>query len=133
MEEDRIKELFREYDPNVSSSMAFIERLEQNLDAVEMIHRENAAVMKRNKVAVCSAACAGFISGVIFTMLLPYITNIIRSGMESLTSPAGQPGLPDYPQVISWILIGAVSVFVAVNTYDIALSLQPLKGGRRED
>ncbi|MDE6741034.1 MAG: hypothetical protein K2J58_01740 [Muribaculaceae bacterium] len=127
MEEDKISRIFREYDPELSSSITFVERLERNLNAVEMIHRENAVVMKRNKTAVGIAACTGFISGVIFTLLLPYITNMIRSLVESIIGLTGQQAIPDYSQAFSWIIIGTISVFVAVNTYDIALSLQPLK------
>lgn len=133
MEEDRIKELFREYDPELSSSKAFINRLERHLDAVEMIHRENAAVMKRNRVAVIAAACAGFISGMIFTLLLPYLVDIVGYFIETLTGLLGNNGFYGYHQAISWIFVGAVSVFVALNTYDITLSLLPLRDGKQED
>lgn len=132
MEEEKIKELFREYDPKLSSSMAFIERLERNLNAVEMIHRKNNAVMKRNKRAVVMAACAGFISGIIFTLFLPYLTDIINSGMGAIADLFGHNDFSGYPYTLSWIIVGAVSVFVAVNTYDIALSLLPSTDERRE-
>ena len=133
MEEDKIKELFCEYDPELSPSKAFIYRLERHLDAVEMIHRQNAAVMKRNRVAVIAAACAGFISGIIFTLLLPYLVEIVVYSIETITGLSGNDGFYGYPQAISWIFIGAASVFVAVNTYDISLSLLPLRDGKQED
>lgn len=133
MEEEKIKDMFRKYDPDLSSSMAFMERLERNLNAVEMIHRENNAVMRRNRLAVALAACAGFISGVIFTLLLPYITDMIESGLEAIEGLGTYSDFSVYPQVISWCIIGAISVFIAVNTYDISLSLLPLKGESLED
>lgn len=133
MEEDKISRIFREYEPEISSSMAFMERLERNLNAVEMVHRENEAVMRRNRIAIAAAAFAGFISGMIFTLLLPYITEVIRSGFEYLTRINGLYINNSYPQVLSWIIIGAISVFIAVNTYDITLSLLPLKGGKPGD
>ncbi|MDE7347878.1 MAG: hypothetical protein K2N48_14200 [Muribaculaceae bacterium] len=132
MEEDKIKELFSSYDPELSSSLAFIERLERNLNAVEIIHKENEAVMNRNKVAVAAAALAGFLSGMIFSLILPYLTIIFRTIFESIPGVNGQDLPGGYLQVASWIFVGAVSVFVAVNTYDITLSLQPSKGVRRE-
>lgn len=132
MEEDKISRIFRGYDPKLSSSRAFMERLERNLDAVEMIHRENEAVMRRNRIAIAVAAFAGFVSGMLFTLLLPYLTAMIRSGMQSIPGIVGQHISSGYPQALSWIIIGACSVFIAVNTYDIALSLQPLKDGKRE-
>lgn len=132
MEEDKIKDIFQRYDPDLSSSMAFMERLERNMDAIEFIHKENAAVMKRNRIAVYVATCLGFISGIIFTLLLPYLKDMIGSVMEAIPVAFFQSVISGYTTAISWIIIGAASVFIAVNTYDITLSLQPLRGGRRE-
>ena len=131
MEEERIKDIFREYDPELSSGIAFIERLERNLNAVEMIHRENTAAMKRNKLAVGISAFVGFISGILFTLFIPSLTDLINSGLETISRITGQYAFSDHPQAIAWILIGAFSVFIAVNTYDITLSLLPSRGVRR--
>ena len=133
MEEERLKDLFSQYDPELSSSMAFLERLERKLEAVELIHQENAAVMKRNKLAVAIATFAGFISGILFTLILPYLADVIKSSMEAIAGHEWQQDFSGYPQVISWFIVGAISVFIAVNTYNISLSLLPLKGGNRED
>lgn len=132
MEEDKIKDIFSSYNPELTSSFAFMERLERNLNAVELIHRENAAVMKRNRMAVAVAACVGFISGMILTLLLPYIIKMIQSLMASFPVNMAHNINPGYTLTISLILIGAVSVFVAVNVYDITLGLIPSTGGRRE-
>ncbi len=133
MEEDRIKDIFREYDPELSSSIAFMERLERNLNAVELIHRENAAAMKRNKRAVTMAACAGFATGIIFTLILPYLTDLIHSVLVSFIGFAGEQDITGYSQVISWLIIGAFSVFIALDTYEITLNHRSLRGGKQED
>ena len=132
MEEEKIKDIFSNYDPELTSSPAFIERLEHNLDTVELIHTENAAVMKRNRVAVAVAACAGFLSGILFTLLLPYLMNMFQSLIATFSGVTVLNINPAYTQALSWILIGAVSVFIAVNAYEITLSLRPSSDARPE-
>ncbi|MBD5262119.1 MAG: hypothetical protein HDS38_08330 [Bacteroides sp.] len=119
MEEERIKDLFKDYAPDLSSSMDFMQRLERNLDAVELIHRENAAVMKRNRLAVAIASCAGFLTGVIFTLLFPYINSLIQSLSESIQASCNIPYSLNGMQLIAWLAVGAASVFVALNTYSL--------------
>ena len=124
MEEERIKDFFHGYDPELSSGIAFMERLERNLDAVEMIHRENEAAMKRNRIAVAVAAAAGFITGVVFTLIFPYIKALIQSMMATvLTEFRLSDNLQcEYVMTVSWLLIGGISVLVALNTYNLTLA-----------
>lgn len=127
MEEERLKDLFQAYNPRLSSSMDFMERLDRNLNAIEFIHKEKAAVRKRNRVAVVAAAAAGFMTGVIFTLLFPYINALIQSMMVALTTECRLPEnlYGEYAMTISWLLIGGISVFVAINTYNITVALRP--------
>lgn len=133
MEDDNLIKIFQEYDPELSSSLAFMERLERNLDAVEMIHQENANVMKRNRIAVAVAACAGFIAGMLSSLLIPYLTDWIQSIIATIPGVIGQNLNSGSPYIVSWLVIGALSVFVAVNAYDIALSLQLSRYGKQGD
>ena len=130
MEEDKLKDLFKSYDPELSSSRDFIERLERNLNAVELIHRDNAAVLKRNRIAVAIASVAGFITGVVFTLSLPYIEVFVNTLLSSLLSAFRLPDVLYSNQVVSWLLVGAISVFVGLNTYTITLSLLPSRDGK---
>ena len=132
MEVEKLKEIFREYDPDLSSSMAFLDRLDRNLDSVEMIHRENESVMKRNRIAVAAAACAGFMVGILFSFTLPYISELVRSLMNVIPGVSCQDISDVYPRMVSWIVVGVVSVFASISTYDISISLRPSRGGRRE-
>lgn len=131
MEEEKLKDLFKRYDPDISSSMAFMERLERNLNAVELIHQENNAVLKRNRMAVAIASAAGFITGVIFTLLFPYINTLVQTLMSAILTAFRLPDAIYGIHVISWLLIGGVSVFVALNTYTLTLSIIPSRDGRR--
>lgn len=125
MEEDKIKEIFSGYNPEISSSIDFMERLERNLQAVELIHQENEAAIRRNRLAVTIASFSGFVTGVICTLLFPYINAIISSLTYSIASTFQLVDFDYGNNVISWLLIGGVSVLVALNTYNISSSLLP--------
>lgn len=123
MEEERLKEIFSEYDPELSSSLAFMERLDRNLNAVELIHQENDAVMKRNRLAVVIASVAGFVTGVLFTMMFPYINGLLQSLLSNILSASLLPDTHYGIHVVSWFLIGGISVLVSLNTYHISTTL----------
>ncbi|MDE6512161.1 MAG: hypothetical protein K2L00_08755 [Muribaculaceae bacterium] len=125
MEEERLKEIFSGYNPKLSSSMDFMERLELRLDAVEIVRKENESIIKRNRIAVVFASLAGFITGVISTLLFPYLHGLVNSVADIILSTCSIP-TPIYGlQILTWLLIGGISVFVAVNTYSISTSLLP--------
>lgn len=73
MEEDSIKKLFDGFNPELTSDTMFMSRLQRNMEAVELVKRNSAAVRRRNKTAVVVAALAGFVTGVLLTLLLPHI------------------------------------------------------------
>ena len=123
MEEDRIKELFSEYNPELTSGIDFIDRLQRNLDAVELIHQENGAVMKRNRAAVMVSSLAGFVTGIIFSLFLPYIDSLVQTFLSSILTSCCLPDSLYVIHVISWLAIGGVSVFIALNTYFLSTTL----------
>ncbi len=136
MEEDRLKDLFKEYKPELSSQVSFIERLERNLNAVEIVHKENARAIRRNKIAVLVASVVGFVTGFIFSYLTPFIEVALSrlSGycpdinwLYTLNEYA------DYRQVASWMIIGAISVFASIGTYNGVVNYLPLRYERPED
>ncbi len=49
MEDDKIRDLFRKFDPELSSDFSFINKLQHSLDAVESIKAENAELKRRSK------------------------------------------------------------------------------------
>lgn len=121
MEDDRIKELFSDFEPSLTPSHVFMGRLQRSLEAVEVVRRENAALRRRSRIAVAIAAVAGFLTGVILTMLYPFVSGWLSAVSISLP-------MLDIPPVefdgrfIAWVITGVVSVLIAVNTYEIALA-----------
>lgn len=136
MEEKRLKVIFKEYDPELSSRMAFMERLERNLNAVEIIHQENTKAVKRNRFAVILASMVGFLVGFVFSFALPYFNNMANELKESIPSDSILSKLNlvlEFQDLIAWVVIGGTAVWAAVSTYNAVLSFQPLISVRRED
>ncbi len=138
MEEDKIRDLFNAYKPELSSRLDFMDRLERNLDAVEIIHKANANVMRRNRVAVLAASIAGFISGIIFSFLIPYLnsaTSIVA--MKISTDNQFLCRFSEYQPIVTWLIIGAASVIISLYAYKIILkqgiNFQLSKDGWQED
>lgn len=116
MEDVKIKDLFSNYQPELSSSCDFMAKLQRNMEAVEIVKRHNAALKKRNVLAVAIAALSGFAMGVILTLLFPLIgnwTSVFHIPLPSLQIS----GLT----IIGWIVVAAVSVLTALNAYEIAM------------
>ncbi len=121
MEEDKLKDIFKDFNPDLSSDSDFMSRLERSMEAVEIVKRQNAETHRRSKRAVVWAALAGFVAGVVMTILQPYICRWLGGldftiSIPSVTTVAIDPGL------IVWFATAAISVFIAYNTYEIASS-----------
>lgn len=123
MEEDRIKEIFADFNPEISSDISFLARLQSNLDSVEMIRARNKVINKRNKLAVVIAACVGFIAGFLFSIGLPYISAMLGNIINAFPQGVYTHALLDNTLTLTWILIGAATIFISLNTYNASLHL----------
>ena len=52
MDDDKLKQLFGNFNPPLSSDHEFVSRLETRLESVEMIRRHNLSIQKRNERSV---------------------------------------------------------------------------------
>lgn len=118
MDNDNLKELFGNFNPDLSSGSDFIARLQQRMDTIEMVRQYNAELRRRNRIAVMIAALAGFIMGVVLTLLMPLIGDWIATFRLSVPGHAFNIDI----HYIAWVLLAAVSMFTALNTYEIALA-----------
>lgn len=121
MEEDKIKELFTNFDPQLSSSFEFMSILKKNLAGVEIVKAQYAKFEKRNKLAVIIAAVSGFAIGVVFTLLFQSIGTL--SGELSVVLPnLNIQDFVDNYRFIPWIVTGITCVITSLNAYEIALA-----------
>lgn len=122
MEEDKLKSLFAEFRPELPSDSQFINRLERNMESVEIVKRRMAETRARNRRAVTVAAVVGFVVGFLFSLTLPYLSGVVAGWQLTLPEESVMSVLADWFAVISWVVIGAVAVTAAINTYDMMTS-----------
>ena len=122
MEEDKLKSLFAEFRPELPSDSQFMNRLERNMESVEIVKRRMAETRARNRRAVTVAAVVGFVFGFLFSLTLPYLSGVVASWQLTLPEESVTRVLADWFAVISWVVIGAVAVTAAINTYDMMTS-----------
>lgn len=123
MEDDKFKFLFSNFEPELSSDSQFMNKLQQNLNSVEIIKQHTAEVRARSKKAVIIAAFVGFIVGFLFSLSLPYLSQAVSNWQLTLPSESVMSALANNFTTIAWLVIGVTSVLAALNTYEISLSL----------
>ncbi len=85
-EDDKLRDLFQEFNPEFNDNDKFMTRLNHKLDAIEYIKRMQDAQLRRYKYAIILAMILGIISGgVIFAMIIsnPLQEPLFSFGIES--------------------------------------------------
>ena len=123
MDDDKLKSLFSEFKPELSSDFQFMNKLQKNLNSVEIIKRHSAEVKQRNKRAVVIAAIVGFIVGCLFSLSVPYICEAVSNRQLILPADSVLNTIADNFITVAWIIVAGTSVLAALNTYEISLSL----------
>lgn len=120
--DEKIKELFRNFEPELTASSAdFMQRLQKSMDAVEIVKQYNIALRKRNRLATAIAAFCGFAAGVVMTLLFPLIGNWVTTFDIAIPHMQIQSFTINYTYV-AWIMMAAVSVITALNAYELAIA-----------
>lgn len=113
MDKDKLKDLFTDFEPELSSDLDFLAKVHRNVNTIELVRQHNKVMRRRNKIAVVIAALSGFITGTLFTLLLPLIVDWIYT--------IQLPIIVDY-QLVTWVISAVVSILTAVSVYEMALS-----------
>lgn len=122
MEEDKLKSLFAEFRPELSSDRQFMSCLERNMESVEIVKRRMAEMRARNRRAIAVAAVVGFVVGFLFSLALPYLSGLVADWQLTLPEDSVMSVAADYFAVIAWGVTGATAVIAAINTYDMMTS-----------
>ena len=123
MEDDKLKSLFSNFEPELSSDFLFMNKLQRNLNSVELIKQHTVEVRSRSRKAVAIAAIVGFIVGFLFSMSLPYLSEAVSNWQLTLPSESVMNVFANNFTIIAWLVIGCTSVFAALNSYELSLSL----------
>ena len=123
MEDKSLRELFNNFDPELSNDFQFMSRLKNNMDSVELVKKHNLELQRKNRKAVIIAASVGFLFGLLFSMFLPAIGEAVK-GMQAGLHPGSFVSLlaANYLPIVLTIIAGA-SVFISLNTFDLAIAL----------
>ena len=127
MEDDNIRSLFADFDPDLSSSFQFMDRVEREIDNMEIVHKHLTARRQRSRIAMAVAACVGFVVGFMLALYIPYF--------EALIQGVSLPSMPDFVTrfapdfdaiaMILWVCIGVSVIVASVGSYELTLSLLP--------
>ena len=123
MEDDKLKSLFSNFEPELSSDFLFMNKLQRNLNSVELIKQHTVEVRSRSRKAVAIAAIVGFIVGFLFSMSLPYLSEAVSNWQLTLPSESVMNVFANNFTIIAWLVSGGTSVFAALNSYELSLSL----------
>lgn len=123
MDDDKLKSLFSDFEPELSSDIQFMTKLQRSLNSVEIIKQHTAEVRSRSKKAVAIAAVVGFIVGFLFSLSLPYLGEAVSNWQLTLPDESMLNAFADNFTLIGWLVIGGTSVLAALNTYEVSLSL----------
>lgn len=123
MDDNKLKSMFSDFEPELSSDIQFMNRLQRSLDSVEIIKQHTAEVRSRSRKAVAIAAVVGFIVGFLFSLSLPYLDNAVSNWQMTLPSGSMLNAFADNFTIIAWLVVGGTSVLAALNTYEVSLSL----------
>lgn len=124
MKEDELNEIFRNFNPEMSSGSNFMSRLEGRLDAVEMVKQRNAQTIRNTRIAAILAAVAGFIAGMLTMLFMPWITATAQAMLEAVQIHtvlrlSATESLP----IFGWLATGFMALLTALTTYSLALPL----------
>lgn len=125
MEDKDIQQLFQAYQPKLSSEREFMSTVTASMRKVEFLKRQQEAVRRQNRIAVAVAAVTGFVAGVVFMLLMPYISAFIDSVAGEFFSVFRILGeAADPVPVLSWVIVGMTTVLLSISSYHVALSIQ---------
>ena len=121
-EDKDLKALFSNYRPVIPDSDMFLRRLTEKAAALEGIRDYHINVRRRNRVAILAAAGAGFLTGVIFTLLFPWILRLCSAAAELLTELSIHLPVRDFALIVTWCIIAGMVVLISLTTYNYTLA-----------
>lgn len=120
MEEEKIKKLFDDYEPELAPDSQFMSMLEKQFDTVESIKMQLAQRRWSQRLAMVAATVAGFILGVISMLCYPMIAEALHNAAAA-TSLEAVSFIDNYGDVTMGVVICMLTLAVTYVVYDITL------------
>ncbi|MDE6802108.1 MAG: hypothetical protein K2J06_05005, partial [Muribaculaceae bacterium] len=87
MEDEKLKTLFTDFDPELPPDTRFMSRLRRNMESVELVKQQNARAFAIIKRAVSLALLVGFIVGILSSRKIPSLTASISLSLIHNSEP----------------------------------------------
>lgn len=123
---NKIRQLFEESIPNLPSDKIFMERIETGIRAIETVKADFSQIKKQNRISALLSCGVGFISGIVLTLLYPFITTLIQEGIFSFMKFS--QGYEVISKMLAWCIIAIICVAISIGTY---ISSRQLAGMKR--
>ena len=113
--DDDLRGLFENFNPELNPDKEFLHRFEKNIDMLDKAAEYGAMSKAAARKNAAWAALGGFIAGIISTLLMPYIVNIIMNLLPAQTFEIS--GLLPGISILSWIFVGAITLITTILIY----------------
>ena len=121
--DDKLRQLFHDFNPPMSDDKSFMARLENRLETVEMIRRNNRLVSSHNRTALLSAMVAGILIGIILTVTFPLICSFIENIIPDNLSADVVALIAHNTAVIGWCTVGLIIMGSMIIVYNLAVAV----------
>lgn len=123
MEDKKIREMFSEFNPPLSSNIQFMSRLREGLDSVEIVKAHNLEQSRHNRQSITVALVVGFLCGLTFSFFLPALSGALQSLQLGLPSGSLLTAIADYNFPLSLTIVAFATLFISLNAYELSLFL----------
>lgn len=123
MDEDKFKELFQGFEPEMKSDDLFMNRLQNRLDNVELVKEHNDEIIYRSRIAVVVAFVVGIATGSLLSLAIPNISAFIQSLYTDIASTTQIAFISGHELIIAWGIVAATASILAYNSYILTFSL----------
>ncbi|MDE6534716.1 MAG: hypothetical protein K2K82_01755 [Muribaculaceae bacterium] len=106
-EDKEIREILGAFAPDQSSELDFMARLQNRMDTVDVVKDQIAVERRRNRRAIIIAALSGCLVGILLTLAIPLIINVIKP-------------------IILFSAMAAITIGVSIGTYYLCRILTPI-------
>lgn len=118
MEDDKLKNLFEDFAPEMTPDKDFVCRIERCVKAVELIEKEAKSKSRRNRRAVVISAFVGFVTGALSMCLAPYLCQMLEEFLKGCAREVSGIGVP----TLSYLFFTVATVLAVTATYSALTS-----------
>lgn len=120
--EDFLRNLFDSYNPKLSPSADFMQRLDDRLRAVDQLRVQAVKRRRISRMALAVAFLCGIACGALLTLFFPLAEGFFAMAFAPLLPLIGEP-VAFVASTFTWICFGILTIFLAFNAYDLTYAL----------